>query len=292
MKVGIVLEGGGFRGIYTAGILDYFLDQNWHFPYVIGVSMGTVNGANYIAKQKGRSIEVPSEFLYDPRYFSYKNLITQGNLFGMDFIFHEIPRKYNKFDYKTFEASDQEFVMTAMDVQFGGSKYFRKDELNEAEVLDAMRASCSLPFISKMVTFKGKKYLDGGLSDSIPIKKAFEDGVDKVIALVTREEGYRKEIKEPNAIKIGSGNLVYRGFPKVMDAVNNRSKSYNQEIEYMEEMVKTGKVMAIYPKEPIDMGRTERNKDKLEKCYKDGYKRGKELHNEIVAFAMLDDNEE
>lgn len=288
MKVGLVLEGGGFRGVYSAGILDYFLDQEWHFPYIIGVSMGTVNGANYISKQKGRSIDVPSEFLYDPRYFSYKNLITKGNLFGMDFIFDDIPRKYNEFDFKTFEASNQEFVITAMDVQFGGSRYFRKNELNESEIFEALRASCSLPFIQKMVTFKGKKYLDGGLSDSVPIKKAFEDGVDKVIALVTREKGYRKEVKEPNAIKVGSGNLMYRGYPKVMEAINNRSEYYNQELKYMEEMIDAGKVMAIYPKEAIDMGRTERNKEKLRKCYEDGYNRAIELHDEIMAFAMLE----
>jgi len=290
MKVGLVLEGGGFRGLFTAGILDYFLDQNWHFPYIIGVSMGTVNGANYISKQKGRSIDVPSEFLYDPRYFSYKNLVTKGNLFGMDFIFDEIPRKYNPFDYKTFKESNQEFIITAMDVQFGGSRYFRKDELNESEMLKALRASCSLPFISKMVTFKGKKYLDGGLSDSVPIKKAFEDGVDKIIALVTREEGYRKEEKEENSVKVGSGNLIYRGYPRVIEAIKNRSKTYNMELEYMEEMIEAGKVLAIYPKEPIDMGRTERNKEKLRKCYDDGYKRGKELHREIVAFAMLEED--
>lgn len=287
MKVGLVLEGGGFRGLYSAGVLDYFLDQDWHFPYIIGVSMGTVNGINYISKQKGRSIDVPSEFLYDSRYFSYKGLFTKGNLFGMDFIFDDIPRKHNVFDYKTYYESDQEFVITAMDVQFGGSKYFRKDELNEDEMLKALRASCSLPFISTMVTCKGKKYLDGGLSDSIPIKKAFEDGVDKVIALVTREKGYRKEVKEPNVFKLGSGNLMYRRYPKVIEAISNRNDTYNQELEYMEEMIEAGKVLTVYPKEAIDMGRTERNKEKLQKCYRDGYKRAKELHEEIAEFANL-----
>ena len=288
MKIGLVLEGGGFRGLYTAGVLDYFLDQNWHFPYVIGVSMGTVNGVNYISKQKGRSIDIPSEFLFDSRYFSYKNLITKGSLFGMDFIFGDIPRIHNVFDIKTFRASDQEFVITAMDVQFGGSKYFRKDELDDDEMLEVLKASCSLPFISKMVTFRGKKYLDGGLSDSVPVKKAFEDGVDKVIALVTREKGYRKEVKEPNLLKVGSGNLRYRGYPKVVEAINNRSVAYNKELEYMEDMVEAGKVLVIYPKEEIDMGRTERNRDKLWKCYKDGYNRGRELHHEITAFASID----
>lgn len=286
MKIGLVVEGGGFRGLYTAGVLDYFLEQDWHFPYVIGVSMGSVNGANYISKQQRRSIDVPMEFLYDPRYFSYRNLVTQRSLFGMDFIFDDIPNKYNEFDYDTFMNSDQEFVITAMDVQFGGSRYFSKSELSKDEMLDAMKASCSLPFISKMVNFKGKKYLDGGLSDSIPIRKAFEDGVDKVIALVTREEGYRKEVKEPSALKVVSGNLMYRGYPKVVEAINYRSVTYNKELDYMEDMIEEGSVMTIYPNEAIDMGRTERNKDKLKKCYEDGYLRAKELHKEIMEFAF------
>ncbi len=123
MKVGLVLEGGGFRGVYTAGILDYFLEQDWHFPYVIGVSMGACNGANYISKQKRRSIDVPYEFVDDERYISFKNLLKDGNLFGMDFIFDEIPNKHNKFDFETFRESDQIFLIAAMDVHFGGSRF-------------------------------------------------------------------------------------------------------------------------------------------------------------------------
>jgi predicted patatin/cPLA2 family phospholipase len=278
-KIGIVLEGGGFRGVYSSGILDYFLEQEWHFPYVIGVSMGAVNGANYISKQKRRSIDVPYAFLHDQRYFSYRNLLTKGSLFGMDFIFHEIPNKHNLFDFDTFRNSNQEFVVTTMDVHFGGSKYFTKSELSDKDFLVALQASCSLPFISKMVTVKGKKYLDGGLSDSIPVQKAFEDGVDKVIVLVTREKGYRKEVK-----KRKNGQFFYRGYPEVVSAINQRSSKYNEELDYMEKMASTGAVLPIYPNEAINIGRTERNEEKLMKAYNDGYQRGIECHDMILEF--------
>jgi predicted patatin/cPLA2 family phospholipase len=284
-KIGLVLEGGGFRGIYSAGILDYFLEQEWHFPYIIGVSMGSCNGANYISKQKKRSVEIPYEYIEDPRYISYKNLITQGNLFGMDFIFHKIPDQLNKFDYETFRKSEQEFVITTMDVDHGGSRFFSNKELNDAEFNIALKASCSLPFISKMVNIRDGKYLDGGLSDSIPIKKAFDDGVDKVIALVTREKGYRKNEKETNI-----GRWVYRKYPHVIKAIHSRSVKYNQELEYMEKMASLGKVFPIYPKVAIDLGRTEKNKDKLMQCYLDGYERAKELHEEIAVFAEVENS--
>lgn len=278
-KIGLVLEGGGFRGIYSAGILDYFLDQEWHFPYVIGVSMGSCNGVNYISKQKRRSIDIPYDYMEDHRYISYRNLLTKGSLFGMDFIFHEIPHKLNKFDYEAYRQSDQEFVITAMDVAKGGSKYFMKDDLSDFDFNYALKASCSLPFISKMVEVKGNLYLDGGLSDSIPIKKAFDDGVDKVIALVTREKGYRKEVK-----KTKTGKFIYRKYPNVVEAINTRSEKYNDELQYMEEMAAAGKVFPIYPAKPINIGRTERNKEKLMASYLEGYERAKELHDEIVAF--------
>jgi len=283
-KIGLVLEGGGFRGIYTAGILDYFLDQEWHFPYVIGVSMGSCNGANYISKQRGRSIDIPYKYMGDDRYISFKNWIRKGSLFGMDYIFHEIPLTKNAYDFKTMRESDQVFKITAMDVHYGKSKFFDKDELSDSDYLKALEASCSLPYISKMVEVQGKPYLDGGLSDSIPIRKAFEDGVDKVIAIVTREKGYRKQ---PSKAKVGK--LIYRGYPQVVNAVTNRSKHYNQEIAYMEKLAKQGKVFPIYPKEPIEMGRTERDREKLKQCYLDGYERAKELHEQIVAFAKLEE---
>lgn len=278
-NVGIVVEGGGFRGIYTGGILDYFLEQEWHLPYVIGVSMGACNAGNYISKQKGRSIDIPYKYMDDSRYLSYRNLFLKGSLFGMDFIFNEIPYRLNHYDFETMRKSGQVFKVGTMDVDSGDTTFFDMNSLSNDDMLIALRASCSLPLISKMVDLKGRKYLDGGLTDSIPVRKAFEDGMEKVIVLLTREEGY---IKEKSTTKVF--DLVYAKYPKVANAVSQRHHKYNSEMEFIKSKIAEGKVLAIYPKVPIKMGRTERNKEKLMQCYKDGYTRAKELHHTIAEF--------
>jgi len=278
-KIGIVVEGGGFRGIYTGGILDYFLEQEWHLPYVLGVSMGACNAANYISKQKGRSIDIPYAYMDDPRYIGYKNMIFKGSLFGMEFIFDEIPNKLNVYDFKVAQQSNQVFKVGAMDVATGQSTFFTINELSKEDTLLALKASCSLPLISKMVRLQDKNYLDGGLTDSIPVKKAFEDGMDKVIVLLTREEGYIKEASNPRLFE-----WIYRKYPNVAKAIKVRHEKYNQEMDYINSMVELGKVLPIYPKEPINLGRTEKNKEKLMQCYKDGYSRARELHHLIAEF--------
>lgn len=277
--VGLVVEGGGFRGIFTAGVLDYFLEQDWEFPYVIGVSMGACNAANYISKQIKRSVDIPYRFMKDDRYISIKNLITKRSLFGMDFIFNEIPYKHNVFDFETYRHSRQTFLIGAMDVRTGRSEFFNAHDLDEKEMLEALKASCSLPFISPIVSVREGLFLDGGLADSIPLKKVFDDGFKKAVVLVTREKGYRKKTTKKRL-----GNLFYRRYPKVVENVFNRSRKYNEEVDYIEKMAEEGKAFIIYPKKPIKIGRTEKNPGKLMEAYIDGYKRAKELHHELKAF--------
>ncbi len=278
-KVGLILEGGGFRGIFTAGILDYFLEKDLEFPYVIGVSMGSCNGVNYISKQKRRSIDIPYTYIKDHRYISYRNLLTKRSLFGMDFIFHEIPYKHNEFDFETFRDSKQKFLIGTMDVHKGGSRFFDAHDLSDHELLLALKASCSLPYISPMVSLRGGRYLDGGLSDSIPVRKAIEDGMDKVVVLVTREEGYEKAVKERKR-----SSFIYRAYPQVGQHINNRSIKYNQELEYMKDLEDQGKAFVIYPDSPIEIGRTERNAEKLMKAYEDGYRRAGEVYEDLLKF--------
>ncbi len=285
-KVGLILEGGGFRGIYTAGILDYFLEKDLIFPYVIGVSMGSCNGANYISKQKRRSIDIPYTYIKDNRYISYRNLLTKGSLFGMDFIFHEIPYKHNQFDFQTFRESEQKFLIGTMDVHKGGSRFFDANDLSDNELLLALKASCSLPYISPMVSLKGGMYLDGGLSDSIPIHKAIEDGMDKVVVLVTREEGYKKTVKDRKGLSV-----MYRAYPQVGKHISNRPAKYNEELEYMKALEDQGKAFVIYPDSPIKMGRTERNAEKLMKAYQDGYRRAGEVYEDLMTFLASEDTD-
>ncbi len=279
-KVGLIVEGGGFRGIYTAGLLDFFLEKEWYFPYVSGVSMGACNAANYISRQKGRSIDIPQKFMDDHRYISMRNLVKDGNMFGMEFIFKDIPYKYLPFDFDTFNGSKQDFVIVTTDCLFGGPKYFHKSDLTEEEALTALCASSSLPYISKMVDLKGMKLLDGGLTDSIPVEQGFLDGMDKLIILMTRPRGYRKEA--PKTTRVNT--LAYRGYPEVAKAMNERYIGYNKTLEAIEAYEKEGKVLPIYPKEPINIGRTEKDKEKLKKVYRRGYKRAVEMEETLVEF--------
>ena len=279
-KIGLVIEGGGFRGIFTAGFLDFFLENEIEFPYVIGVSMGACNGANYISKQKKRSIAIPYDFIDDDRYISFKNLLKDGNLFGMDFIFHEIPYEHNLFDFKTFKETPQTFLITAMDCISGETFYFNKEKLSDKEALTALKASCSLPLISKMVSLQGRRFLDGGLSDSIPIQKAIEDGMDKVVVLLTRERGYRKKPSKSNFLL----KQMYKKYPKVLEAIETRHVKYNDTLDLIERLEKEGRVLALYPEKAIPIGRTERNKDKLMAAYEAGYQQALKMKEQIIQF--------
>lgn len=277
-NTGLILEGGGFRGIYSAGIIDVLLDENIEFPYVIGVSMGACNGANYISKQRGRNLRVPYTYINDNRYISFSNYIKTGGLFGMDFIFNDIPHKIDLFDYDTFNKSTQKFIIVATDCETGEPIYFEKNEIKD--LCEVLKATTSLPFISKMVDIENNLYLDGGISDSIPIKKAFDDGNDKLVILLTRPKEYRKD---PVNLRF-FGKFKYKKHPKVLERVKDRYIKYNETLDYIEKLEEQGKAFVFRPKEPLNMGRVERNKEKLKSVYDLGYKDGLEYKNQLLDF--------
>jgi predicted patatin/cPLA2 family phospholipase len=277
-KTGLVLEGGGFRGIYSAGILDYFLEKDINLPYVIGVSMGACNGTNYISKQKGRNLRVPYNYVRDRRYISIYNLISNGSLFGMDFIFNEIPEKLDIFDKKTFDESNQRFIVVATDCETGKPAYFEKD--GKESLFEVLKASSSLPFISNMITIGDCPYLDGGMSDSIPVRKALKDGNEKLVVVLTRPKGYGKK---PSNVGL-FGKLKYGKYPELLDCINSRYKEYNDTLRYIEELEVANKAFVIRPKDNIDMGRVERSKDKLKKTYDLGYSDAVELESKLLKF--------
>ncbi len=277
-NIGLVLEGGGFRGIYSAGILDFFLEKNIHFPYVIGVSMGACNGANYISRQHGRNIRIPYKYINDNRYISFSNLIKTGDLFGMDFIFKDIPEKMDLFDNKTFNNSNQKFVVVTTDCKTGNARYFYKDEIKELS--EVLTASSSLPFISKMVNIDGNFYLDGGISDSIPAKKAVKDRCEKLVIILTRPKGYKKD---PLKLKL-LGKYRYRKYPKVMECMKNRYIQYNDSLKYVDELEAQNKAFVIRPKDNLDMGRVERDKKKLKATYDLGYNDAVKLKDRLLEF--------
>ena len=248
----LILEGGGLRGIFSAGVLDYLLENNIHFPYVIGTSMGACNGASYVSKQYERSLRIPLNYLDDKRYLSMRNLIREGNLFGMGFIFNEVPYKLDPFDFDTFERSKQTFITVATSCETGEPTYFSKNDLDRMTVLKSLEASTSLPFLSTMKDIDGKTYLDGGIADSIPIKKARQDGFNKQVIVLTRPLEYLKSTSKMTKVKV-MAPIYYHKYPKLVNKIINRANGYNETLDQIEKLEKNGMVFVIRPQEPIVM---------------------------------------
>ncbi|MBX9972632.1 patatin family protein [Cytobacillus firmus] len=278
-EAGLVLEGGGMRGVYTAGVLEYFLEQDLSFPYVIGVSAGACNAASYLSKQKGRNRIVNVDYVTDPRYISWRNYFKSRQFFGMDFIFDEIPNKLVPFHYDEFYKNESEFVIGTTDCHTGKPVYFSKKDYGK-DMLKVLKASSSLPFIAPEVDFNSRVLLDGGISDPIPIKKAQQDGFKKNIVILTRNRGYSKK---PSKFTF----MVKRKYPHyagLQKALAERFWTYNETLRYVEQEEKNGTVLVIQPQEPLIVGRMERNPQKLEKLYLQGYEDARKSFERINQF--------
>lgn len=286
MKIGLVLEGGGMRGIYTIGVLDCLMDEKFRADYVIGVSAGACNGLSYVSGQKGRAFRTNTEYISDSRYLSVKNYIKTKSLFGMDFLFEEIPNKLIPFDYEALNHSSCEFTVGVTDVITGRSKYFDKSHIESKNIV--LRASSSLPVFAPIVEYQGGKYLDGGVADSIPVKKALEDGCDKVIVVLTRERGF---IKKPEKFR-SVYKKMYRNYPKLVEALDNRHLQYNESLALLDQLEKDGKAIIIAPDAPLPVGRFEKDSDKLKAVWKIGYDDVKKQMKQIFRFTQKTPSEE
>ncbi|MTI69441.1 MAG: patatin family protein [Firmicutes bacterium] len=277
-NTGLVLEGGAMRGLYTSGVLDYFIEKNLYFPYIIGVSAGACNALSYISRQKGRSKDININFANDKRYINFANIIRRENVFDLDFLFNDIFNKHIPFDYETFFSSDEELVIPCTDCETGKSVYYYKSKCKD--ILTAVKASSSLPFINSMVNINQRLLLDGGITDSIPIKKSIKDGNTRNIIILTRDKSYRKQPFK--FIKVAE--KIYKDYPNLVDAIKKRYKEYNKVIDYIEKLEQQGKVFVIRPKEPINIKRTERDVNKLKEIYNTGYDDGKKYYKGIMKF--------
>lgn len=276
-QTALILEGGGFRGIYTSGVLDVMMAHELEIPYVIGVSMGAVNGANYISKQPGRSFEMAKTFMPDKRYMGVGNLIREGNFFGREFAYNEIPRRYNLFDMKTYYASKQLFYMVATDCRTGKAAYFEK---MDCEASEAIAASTALPFLSRMVPVGEGLYLDGGMADSVPIKKALEDGCEKAVLVLTREKGYRKEPYSREKLL----HARYGRYPLLEKAILERHLHYNETMEWIDQLEEEGRVFVIRPENPIETKVIDRDRETMEKSYRIGYDQMTALWDDLMTY--------
>lgn len=276
--VGLVLEGGGMRGLYTCGVLEYFMEKNLYFNYIIGVSAGACNAVSYISRQKRRNEKVIINFVNDWRYMSFRSLIFKKSYFGMDFIFDEIPHRHVPFDYETFQKSSCKFIIVTTDCQTGKPFYLNKKDLGEK--FQALRASSSLPMLSPIVNYKGHELLDGGLSDSIPIKKSIKDGNTKNIIVLTRNEGYRKSPGKFSALL----KLKYKNYPRLVEAMLNRHREYNATLDYIKQLENDGKAIVIRPSKGLVVGRLEKDPHKLHGLLQDGYNDVRNCYDRIMKF--------
>ncbi len=272
-NTGLVLEGGGSRGIFTAGVLEYLMKQNIYVPYVIGVSAGACNGSSYISKQLDRNRAVNMDFLDHPDYLSYRNYWKKRELFGMDFLFDSLPNQLVPYDFDTFEKAEEEFVVGTTDCMTGEPIYYEKSK-SAKDVLTILRASSSLPFVAPIVPYDNRMLMDGGIADPIPIKKSVKTGHTKNVVVLTQ---HREYVKKPQSFGWLLRNK-YRSYPGLIKASQIRHQVYNETLQYIREEEKKGNIFVISPQEKLEVGRVERKRSKLLALYQKG-------HNEIEKIA-------
>lgn len=278
IEAGLVVEGGGMRGVYTAGVLDYFMEKNLYFDDCYGVSAGACHISSYVSKQIGRSIKVTLDYINDKRYCSVNSLIKTGDMFGVEMLYDLIPNKLELYDYDTFNKFKGNFYSVVTNCKTGKAEYMKIKDMKKDII--AVRASSSLPLLSRIVEINGKEYLDGGITDSIPIKKSIKDGHKKNVVILTRDKTYRKS--KPKFLSFFK--LKYKKYPNLVKAIENRYKMYNETLDFIEEEKAKNKVFIIQPKLPVKISRIEKDKDKLKELYDQGYEDAKELYEDLMKF--------
>lgn len=264
-KTGLVLEGGGLRGVFTCGVLDYFLDHDIHFPYVIGVSAGACNGLSFMSRQRGRAKKSNIDMLEKYRYIGLRPLLRKRMVIDMDLLFEDFPERLLPYDYDSYWKNPAYFEMVTTNCLTGKACYLR-EEHDGRKLTKIARASSSLPYVSPVVFINHQPMLDGGIVDSIPVKRAMEMGYARNVVVLTRNKGYRKPNKQGKLPR-----FVYNRFPKLREALANRSVVYNEQLEYVERLEAEGKVLVIRPERPVEVDRMEQNVDKLLAFYEEGY---------------------
>lgn len=265
-KVGLVLEGGAMRGLYTAGVLDVMMENNIDIDGIVGTSAGALFGVNYFSRQKGRAIRYNMKYLNDKRFISKKSLLLTGNIINKDFAFYKVTKELDPLDNQAFIENNKEYYATATNVETGKPEYFKiTDPINQ---LEELRATSAMPFASKLIELNGKKYLDGGISDSIPLIKCQELGFDKIIVILTQPLDYRKEKISSKKLKLV--HLKYKKYPNLIRTMENRHNDYNEIIEKIIDLENKNEIFVIRPSKPLKIAILEKNPEKLEEIYNIG----------------------
>ena len=262
---GLILEGGGMRGVFTCGVLDCLMDRGIRFPYTIGVSAGACNGLSYMSSQRGRARYSNIDLLEKYRYISFKHLIFKGNIMDFDLLFDDFPNRIIPYDYPALAACEERYEMVTTSCRTGRACYF--EEKNDPDrIIDIVKASSSLPFVSPISYVDGEPMLDGGIADSIPLLRARELGFDNNLVVLTRNKGYRKS---NGAIHLPP--FVYGRYPQLREAIRRRNVLYNEQLALVERLEDDGTLTVLRPERPIEVGRIERDTRKLAALYDEGY---------------------
>ena len=276
--VGLELEGGGMRGVFTSGVLDCFLDHDITFPYCASVSAGACNGLSYMSKQRGRAKKSNIDLLQKYRYIGMKYLWTQHSILDREFLYDKLPHELLPFDYAACFANPMEFEMAVTNCLTGKAEYLT-DRSSETRLIQIAKATSSLPYVCPVVWVDHKPMLDGGIVDSIPVERAMAKGYALNVAVLTRNRGYRdtgRDIKNPP--------YIYRRFPRLRLALSKRHALYNRQLELVENLEDEGRLLAIRPKRPLEVGRLESNIDRLTALYEEGYECAEEALHRLTGM--------
>lgn len=283
MKKGLVLEGGGMRGLFTAGILDEMMENGIQPDGLIGVSAGATFGCNYKSKQPGRVLRYNLRFKDDPRYMGFRSFLKTGDYVNAEFGYHYMPKELDVFDTETFATNPMDFHIVCTDVDTGKPVYRRIDKF-EYEEIEWVRASASLPVITKPVNISGLRLLDGGMTDSIPLQYFQSQGYDRNIVILTQPKGFKKT--QPKIMPIL--HVLLRKTPKVANAMAVRHIMYNQQLDYISEQEKLGNTLLIYPEDELPIGRVEMDEAKMLRVYAIGREMAKNRMDEIRKFYLME----
>lgn len=271
---GLILEGGTFRAIFSAGCMDALLDNEIMFPYCIGVSAGITDGFSYISRQKGRNLDILVDLRHDKRYVGKRNFLKSRSLFGLDFAYDTVPNELYPFDWDTFYQYDGRIRVGVTNARTGEAEYLDGRRLDKRCMM--LRATCAIPLVFPEIEVEGQVYYDGGLRDPIPIRKSIADGNEKNLIILTRPKGYRKESGKSTRMAAAALN---RRYPKLTPLFLNRHTAYNETVEYCERLEAEGKAVILRPEHPIES--LEKDVEVIRQSYQMGYRLTLEKLEEI-----------
>lgn len=267
-NTGLVLEGGGMRGVFTCGVLDAFMKHDLYFRYVVAVSAGACNGMSYISRQPRRARFSNIDLLSKYDYIGLRHLVTQGCIFDQKLLYDKFPNEYVPFDFDTYFSSPSTFEMVTTNCLTGLPAYLTEKQ-NKQRALDIVRASSSLPFVSKIVEIDQIPMLDGGITDSIPVIRSMATGHHKNVVILTRNKGYRSSERDRKI-----PHFIYKKYPRLRVALSRRVAAYNEQLELVDQLEASGQIVCIRPQDPVEVGRMEKDTTKLERLYQEGYMLG------------------